>query len=112
MARFTGLKLESSQGEVGYISGSYGTEGQFRVDFPGGSEVQVGAELCLRFKKFRGDATNEMVQDMIKVGEAVGRKRILTADEDERKHVHSKKDAKGAKEKTIHGIVEKNKGIN
>ena len=64
MASFAGLKLFNGgvSTEVGVISGAFGSEGQFRVEFPGGTSLAAGGVAVLKFKKFRGDSTNKMVQ--------------------------------------------------
>ena len=78
LSAFTGLKLQSKGGEVGVISGSFSTDGRFRVDFPGGlSKASVGNVLTLSFKKFRFDESHKMVQSHIVVPPPAARKAVV-----------------------------------
>ncbi|GAX16209.1 hypothetical protein FisN_3Hh309 [Fistulifera solaris] len=65
MKLFIGMKMETEQGDIGEIKSSYGTSGKFRVYFPGGTEVQEGEPLYLRFKRFMHDPTKSMQQSTV-----------------------------------------------
>jgi len=80
MGDFKGLKLASEEGSLGVIQGAFGTEGKFRVSFPGGTQVKEGGDLVLRFKRIKGDKTNRMEQGWIEVPERAAGERIRKDD--------------------------------
>ncbi|GMI48839.1 hypothetical protein TrCOL_g5982 [Triparma columacea] len=84
MGDFKGLKLLSPEGDVGVLQGAFGTEGKFRVSFPGGTQVGEGGELLLKFKRIKGDKTNKMEQGFIEVPERAAGERIKVEGEDEK----------------------------
>jgi len=56
----------------------------FRVVFPGGSvRAKAGGKLIMDFRKFRGDKSNGMNQDEVKVGEEGERAKRASLLEDE-----------------------------
>ncbi|KAL7557478.1 hypothetical protein ACA910_002369 [Epithemia clementina (nom. ined.)] len=64
MKVFVGMKVQTENtGDVGEIKSSYGTEGQFRVAFPAGTEGKEGEGLILRFKRYLHDSSKSMHQD-------------------------------------------------
>ena len=66
MKVFVGMKVETEHSrDVGEIKSSYGTEGQFRVGFPAGTEAREGEALILRFKRYVHDTTKAMHQDLV-----------------------------------------------
>jgi selenocysteine-specific elongation factor len=64
MKLFIGMKLTTKFGEVGEIKSSFGTDGNFRVYFPAGTETKEGDSLGLQYKRFINDATKAMHQDL------------------------------------------------
>ena len=65
MKVFVGMKVQTENtGDVGEIKSSYGTEGQFRVTFPAGTEAREGEGLILRFKRYLHDDSKSMHQDL------------------------------------------------
>eukprot|EP00586_Coscinodiscus_wailesii_P017276 CAMPEP_0172517358 /NCGR_PEP_ID=MMETSP1066-20121228/284527_1 /TAXON_ID=671091 /ORGANISM="Coscinodiscus wailesii, Strain CCMP2513" /LENGTH=188 /DNA_ID=CAMNT_0013299327 /DNA_START=131 /DNA_END=697 /DNA_ORIENTATION=+ len=65
MNEFIGMKLETSQNEVGVIQSSFGTSGKFKVHFPAGTCVKDGDAIYLRFKRFMNDPNKVMHQDLV-----------------------------------------------
>lgn len=63
MKQFIGLLLETKNGDIGSIQSSFGTSGQFRVNFPGGTEIGEGDSLFLRFKRYTNDPKKAIHQD-------------------------------------------------
>ena len=116
MNNFKGLKIVNKNGEVGHISEAFGTEGKFRVEFPKGLDTDptVGDEMHLKFRKVRGDKTNKMWQDHIKLPEKVNRKVIVEESElpkpPEKKKAAPKPAAKSEKIDKLVGAVDKSKG--
>ena len=64
MKLFIGMKLITQTGEVGEIKSSFGTDGNFRVHFPAGTEAKVGDALILQYKRYVHDVTKAMHQDL------------------------------------------------
>ena len=64
MKIFIGMKLVTQAGEVGEIKSSFGTDGNFRVHFPAGTEAKVGDPLILLYKRYLHDVTKAMHQDL------------------------------------------------
>jgi selenocysteine-specific elongation factor len=64
MKLFIGMKLITQSGDVGEIKSSFGTDGNFRVHFPAGTEARVGDPLILQYKRYLHDATKAMHQDL------------------------------------------------
>jgi selenocysteine-specific elongation factor len=64
MKLFIGMKLLTPAGDVGEIKSSFGTSGQFRVYFPGGTEVKEGDSLVLPYKRYLHDSDKAMHQDL------------------------------------------------
>ena len=79
MNDFIGLKLVGKYGEVGSSTSTYGTDGKFKVDFPGGLRgATVGGQLALTFWKVKG---GEKDSSDSKGGAIAGiRQEFLTAD--------------------------------
>jgi selenocysteine-specific elongation factor len=63
MTQFVGLLVHTDSGDVGSIQSSFGTSGQFRVRFPGGTEIREGDSLYLRFKRYANDPKKAIHQD-------------------------------------------------
>jgi selenocysteine-specific elongation factor len=64
MKLFLGMKVTTETGDVGEIKAAYGTGGQFRVAFAGGTEAQIGDTLILPFKRYTHDPTKSMHQEI------------------------------------------------
>ena len=64
MKLFIGMKLVTRSGDVGEIKSSFGTDGNFRVHFPAGTEAKVGDPLFLQYKRYIHDVTKAMHQDL------------------------------------------------
>ncbi|KAL3823927.1 hypothetical protein ACHAXA_007898 [Cyclostephanos tholiformis] len=63
MTQFVGLLVETDNGDVGSIQSSFGTSGKFRVNFPGGVDINEGDPLYLRFKRYANDPKKAIHQD-------------------------------------------------
>ena len=63
MTQFVGLLVHTDNGDIGSIQSSFGTSGQFRVRFPGGTDVCEGESLYLRFKRYANDPKKAIHQD-------------------------------------------------
>ena len=63
MTQFVGLLVHTDNGDIGSIQSSFGTSGQFRVRFPGGTDVCEGDALYLRFKRYANDPKKAIHQD-------------------------------------------------
>ena len=63
MTQFVGLLVHTDNGDIGSIQSSFGTSGQFRVRFPGGTDVCEGDSLYLRFKRYANDPKKAIHQD-------------------------------------------------
>ena len=63
MKQFVGLLIETKEGDVGIIQSSFGNSGKFRVNFPGGTEINEGDSLFLRFKRYANDPKKAIHQD-------------------------------------------------
>lgn len=59
---FLGMKVETSDGDVGEIKSAFGTSGKFRVLFSGGTQAKEGDELIMRFKRYAHDPAKAMHQ--------------------------------------------------
>ena len=61
---FLGMKVILESGEIGEIKASYGTDGQVRIDFPSGTEANVGDVVSLPFRRYLYDPDKKMHQDI------------------------------------------------
>jgi small GTP-binding protein len=59
---FIGMKIETSRGHLGVITGPYGSGGNFKVKFSEGVSVAPGSRLTLRFKRYLHDKMKIMAQ--------------------------------------------------
>jgi selenocysteine-specific elongation factor len=92
MKLFIGMKLVTPAGDVGEIKSSFGTSGQFRVYFPGGTEAKEGDSLVLPFKRYIHDPDKVMYQDL----------QLSPTRSGNRVEVENKKKSKKKKEPGVH----------
>ena len=62
---FIGMKVKTRRGQIGTITASFGSGGQFKVKFIQGvprSNIHVGSYVYLAFKRFSGDKEKAMIQ--------------------------------------------------
>lgn len=59
------MKLETEDGNLGKITGLYGSGGQFKVRFTNGVKISIEAKLILKFKRYIYDKKKKMVQSEI-----------------------------------------------
>lgn len=69
---YIGMNVETADGHAGTIVGAFGSADKFRVKFPGGaSNIEAGAELRLRFKRYMFDTSKKMSQAAMKFMQSV-----------------------------------------
>jgi len=88
MNLFLGLKVQTTQGDIGVIQSSYGTAGSFKVFFPAGTMAKVGDKLILGYKRFLHDEKKIMHQDIILPKPRVGTRVIQDVEESGMKTKH------------------------
>ena len=90
MKVFMGMKVRTEHtGDIGEIKSSFGTEGHFRVFFPGGTEAREGEGLIMQFKRYLHDTTKAMHQDLV-LAEARPGTRIESASKKSKKQTFPK----------------------